>query len=64
MFFTPMANSSASAGGKTFAPWSNIKFSSLDFLAAATGKLRLAGSRAIDPQCTGSKHSTRSEVER
>lgn len=37
-FFIPMASSSASTGGETFARGAIIKFGSLDFLAIATSE--------------------------
>jgi hypothetical protein len=56
-----MARSSAFIGGEAFAPRSHVMFGSLDFLATATGELRLA---SPDVPITMGTRPTRSKAKK
>jgi hypothetical protein len=59
-----MANSSTFFGDEVYAPGSRITFGSIDFLATATGELRLARPDVPTATSTGPTRSTRSRVEK
>jgi hypothetical protein len=59
-----MDQSSAFAGGKTFAPGSRITFSTLNFFDTTIGELNLAASNVPKTLGTQHTHSTRSKSEK